>query len=339
MAAYCNTTLQGDKCTDSRCPYRHDILGCEPCGCSLPAPLLKQHQKGKEHLRNVASSRHTKSGTPQQPPSAQSQPSSSGRLFTPPADTPPISGDNTSSPTNADPRATVSDEGGLDFVAEGTGAAENILFPTISHVISVEKTEASSSLSVRSITLTPSPSSWCECFDHFIQNFTHASHCSFVAALLGKTMLVLQNLPRKVLVTFKAPHAGTFHASLKITFSDKRRPNDQEFTVTRELRGRAILPIRSTGSGRPPNAGKDDKIVGEERAGITVSHDFDLEFSVERSSPDEPFAQQTKELVITKSTIKPLVSFKTARVCSSDDIVARCVHVWLGWVTSYFLGT
>jgi hypothetical protein len=139
--------------------------------------------------------------------------------------------------------------------------------------------------------------------------------------------MVLQSLPRKVLVAFTAPHAGTFHASLRITFSDTMRPNDQEFTVVRELRGRAILPIRPTGSGRPPNAGKDDKIGSEERAGITVSHDFDLEFSVERLSSDEPFAQQTKELVITKSTIKPLVSFKTARVCSSEDIVARCVHV------------
>jgi hypothetical protein len=338
MAAYCITTLQGDKCTDSRCPYRHDILDCEPCRCSLPAPLLKQHQKGKGHLRNVASNRHTKPGTPQQPSPAPSQSSSSRSLFTPPADTPPISGDETPPPTNADPRATVSDEGGLDFVAEGTGTAENISFPTISHVISVEKTEVSSSLYVRSIILTPSPSPWCECFDHLIQNFTHASHRSFVAALLGKTMLVLQNLPRKVLVTFKAPHTGTFHASLKITFSDTRRPNDQEFTVTRELRGRAILPIRPTSSGRPPNAGKDDKIGGEERAGITVSHDFDLEFSVERSSLDEPFAQQTKELVITKSTIKPLVSFKNARVCSLDDIIARCVHVWLGSI-SYFIGT
>lgn len=51
-------------------------------------------------------------------------------------------------------------------------------------------------------------------------------------------MLIQQNLRRKVLVTSKAPHVGTFHAALKITFSDKTRPNDQELPIVRELRGR-----------------------------------------------------------------------------------------------------
>ena len=67
------------------------------------------------------------------------------------------------------------------------------------------------------------------------------SYRSFVAALLGKTVVVWQNSPRKVLVTFKPPHPGTFHAVLRITFSDKSRPNDQEFVVERELHGRAVL--------------------------------------------------------------------------------------------------
>jgi hypothetical protein len=58
-----------------------------------------------------------------------------------------------------------------------------------------------------------------------------------------------------------------------------------------------------------------------EGTGITVSHDFGLEFSVECPSSDEPFATQTKELIITKSSETPLVSFITAMVRSPDDSV------------------
>jgi hypothetical protein len=161
--------------------------------------------------------------------------------------------------------------------------------------------------------------------------------CSFTACLLGKTVLVQKNSRRKVLVTFKAPHAGAFHAALKITFSDKTRPNDQEFTIVRELRGRAIPP-GGPASGGTPNTGEEGKIESE-GTGIVVSHDFNLEFSVERASPEEPFAQQTKELVITKSTLNPSVFFKTARVCSPDDSVARCVYTCLRRIVTHFLGT
>jgi len=160
MAAYCTTALQGDECTDSRCPYRHDVLRCEPCGRSLPASSLQQHQKGKEHLRNVASNRPTKPGTPQRPP----PPQPSNRQFTPREnDTSPLSEVNTSI-TDVDPRVTVSGGGVLDFVAEGTGTEENPSFPAINHTILLEKTKVLSSLSVQSMALTPSPSPWCEWF-------------------------------------------------------------------------------------------------------------------------------------------------------------------------------
>ena len=139
-------------------------------------------------------------------------------------------------------------------------------------------------------------------------------------------------------MTFKAPHAGTFHAALKITFSDKSRPNDQEFTVVRELRGCAILAGGPTSSGGTPNTVGEDTTESK-GTGIAVSHDSDLEFSVERSSPDEPFAQQTKELVITKSTVIPSVFFKAARVCSPDDFVARCVHTCPRRIVSHILDT
>jgi hypothetical protein len=58
-----------------------------------------------------------------------------------------------------------------------------------------------------------------------------------------------------------------------------------------------------------------------EGTGITVSHDFGLEFSVERPWSGEPFATQTKELIITKSFKFPWVTFIAAEVHSPDDSV------------------
>jgi hypothetical protein len=124
-------------------------------------------------------------------------------------------------------------------------------------------------------------------------------------------------------VSFKAPRAGTFQGALKITFKDPR--SDEEFTVTRELRGRAILadaPASSGESGEPSNMAGDDT-TNSERAGITVSHDLGLDFSLECSRLNGLIAMQTRELIIIKNSAIPLVSLKAARVCSSDDYVAR----------------
>jgi hypothetical protein len=165
----------GGECTDSRCPYRHDILRCEPCGRSLPAPLLKRHQKGKDHLRNVASNPPTNPGTPRPHPPAQ--PSSSNHpQFTLRADAPesPISRDDSGTfTTNANPRLSVSGgEGVHDFVTEGTGTIANPTFPPINQTILVENTSSSSNLSVQSMKLVPSPSPWCESFGDRIQFLT-----------------------------------------------------------------------------------------------------------------------------------------------------------------------
>ena len=129
--------------------------------------------------------------------------------------------------------------------------------------------------------------------------------------------MLQQNLQREVLVTFKPPHAGAFHTILKMTFSDGMRLNDQEFSVTRELRGRAILSGRGAGGVGPSNAVDRDTTM-EEGAGITVSHEFGLQFSIERSQFDELFVPQTEGLVITKSSADPLISFKTARIISPE---------------------
>jgi len=60
----------------------------------------------------------------------------------------------------------------------------------------------------------------------------------------------------------------------------------------------------------------DDVLAGSEGTGITVSHDFGLEFVAEATT-------QTRELVIKKSSIKPPVTFKAARVSSPDDSVTE----------------
>lgn len=172
--AYCSTTLMGAKCTDSRCQYRHDVLRCEPCGCSFPAPLLKQHQSGKQHLSNVtAIGSSTNPGTPQYSPS----PSASLSLQSAPLQTtsPPSWGNTSAIVQVEDPRVILSAKSGLDFIAReiATAACRDTSFPVVSHNISIKKGTIPSSLSVKSMTLasSPSPSSeqsllvgqWCEC--------------------------------------------------------------------------------------------------------------------------------------------------------------------------------
>jgi hypothetical protein len=152
---------------------------------------------------------------------------------------------------------------------------------------------------------------------------------SFVARLLGKTFNVRKSSPQKIEVSFKAPRAGTFQGTLRITFRDETQSGD-EFTVIRELRGRAILPSAAS-SPKPSN--KDGMEC--ERAGIRVSHDL-VEFSVERSRSDEPFDKLTKELVITKPSPIPLVSFKEARVTSVDESMARWVYITLRQLEFHF---
>ena len=164
---------------------------------------------------------------------------------------------------------------------------------------------------------------------------------SFVARLLGKTLEVRKSSVRKIEVSFKAPRVGDFQGALWITFKDKMR-SDEEITMTRELRGRAVLADGPARNGDPSNMAKEGPKETEHagvpfsldlpaeasalpdlRAGVLVSHDLGLEFSVERSHLDEPFAMQSRELVITKTSVIPLVSLIAARVRSRDNSVDR----------------
>jgi hypothetical protein len=159
MVAYCATTLQGATCVNSRCPYKHDVFHCEPCGRSFPASLLVQHQSAQLHLRNVTAKGSPVPNTPRSPPLSQSP--FSDLLSAPLANAYRPSERNTPAP-DVDPRVTVSDEGGLDFVVDGTGSADSPSFRSISHSIVIAKTDVESSLTVHSMKLTPSPNPWCE---------------------------------------------------------------------------------------------------------------------------------------------------------------------------------
>ena len=143
---------------------------------------------------------------------------------------------------------------------------------------------------------------------------------SFTASLIGELSTLQKNRAREVIVTFQPSRVGTFHAVLRIAFSDKGRASDRGFTVTRELRGHASLPDRPAINGDGPH---DQDMEDGEGTGISVSHDFGLEFSTERPSPDEPFTTQAKELIITKSSKTPLVTFTAATVCFPDDSVTE----------------
>lgn len=70
-----------------------------------------------------------------------------------------------------------------------------------------------------------------------------------------------------------------------------------------------------------PNTEGD--MAGSEGTGITVSHDFGLEFSPESTQSDASSTTHTKELIITKYSPTPRVTFKGSKVCSPDDSVTE----------------
>jgi hypothetical protein len=126
-------------------PFTMVTFFCELCNCFFPPTgySLNQHQSGRRHLRNVASSGLLLFDTPQQSP--LSWPES-------PNTSPPSDGD---APTpTADPRVTVSDEGGLEFLVVGTGDPNPSFFPS-SHTVLITKTEVKSKIFVKRCDLVP----------------------------------------------------------------------------------------------------------------------------------------------------------------------------------------
>ena len=161
-AAYCTTIMQGDTCTNHQCLYRHDVLRCEPCGRSFPASLLSQHQSGSSHLQNIAANGTTNPST--SPHSLSSQQAAPNPQPTPLKNASPQSGgDLPTLVTGPLRRVMVSHEDGLDFEVVGTGTPANPSFHSIiSHSILIEGINVWCRLTVQSMTLSPSPSPWCE---------------------------------------------------------------------------------------------------------------------------------------------------------------------------------
>jgi hypothetical protein len=133
-------------------------LYCEHCNCFFPPHLLDQHQNGRRHLSNVASNSLPNFDTPQEPPPPR--PGSSNAQLAPLPNTLPPSGSNTPTPA-AEPRVTVSDEGGLDFLVVGTGDPKPS-FSLSSHTVLITKTEVKSKIFVKSWDLAPLSNSQCE---------------------------------------------------------------------------------------------------------------------------------------------------------------------------------
>jgi hypothetical protein len=150
---HCITALRGGICRDSNCPMRHDVSRCEICDCTFPPASDLEHQSGRQHLRNLAST-----GPRQSPPSQMT----SNIWSAPPANTiSPQAGANIST-CDTDPRVNVSGEDGLDFFVEGSGTSANPSFSFTNRNIIIEKTNLSSCLILQSIALTPPRGSWCE---------------------------------------------------------------------------------------------------------------------------------------------------------------------------------
>lgn len=316
------------------------MVVCKPCGCNVPASLLAEHNRGWKHLQNVIAndSESTDPSTLQKPPSSfqDSQPVS--LQTTSPAISAPTS--------TSDSRVAISHEGGLDFVVEGTEVARRISFPPVDLAILIKKTEVVSSLSISAVQLFISPGtpkSWCSLYLQAQFENSHVLSDSF--KVFVSKGIVWQIKPRRILMSFRAPYAGTFRASLRIAFSDNTRPNAQEFTVSRELCGRATLPSRRIASVHPqkvfPRSNRmndhadlsteeADPFLDSQGTGISVSNEDGVKFSiVKRDGLTGSFNTSSSSVTITHAKDSPAVTFVGARIKSREGGDSR-------WVTAHY---
>lgn len=142
-------------------------MRCDACDCFFPVGSLRQHQSGKQHLQNVAPNGHPVPRAPRQPSPSPSHSAWSNLQSPPPqATSPPSVGHPPVRAAN--PRVTVSHEGGLDFFVEGTGSATHPAFSSINHTLLIDIPGVRSALSVESVTLSPPSGSWYETFGDFL---------------------------------------------------------------------------------------------------------------------------------------------------------------------------
>ncbi|KAI9462823.1 hypothetical protein BJY52DRAFT_1415043 [Lactarius psammicola] len=295
----------------------------EPATCRppyRPPNLLTQHNKGKKHLRNAAAIGIPNPVLPHQPP----LPLSNLPNFRPVSlSNAPSRATGVPTPITSDPRVTVSHEAGLDFVVEGTEVAGQPSFPPVEHTILIEKTQVLSSLSVPRLRLVP----------------TGTPASCFTVSLSGETPVVRQKKPRRILVSFQAPHAGTFRMSLEIVFSDNTRPSSKEFVMLRELRGPRYPPGRHVGSAHPRKSfprsnlvddhatlstGEEDGFRDNQGTGISVSDEDGVDFGVVgRNGLNGPFDTSSSSVTINHAKGFPAVTFVEARIRPRDGSGSR----------------
>ncbi|KAH9041514.1 hypothetical protein EDB83DRAFT_1627723 [Lactarius deliciosus] len=303
------------------------VAYCKHCSCYF-SNLLAEHNTGKKHLRhvNVATTGILNPVTPHRPPPSPSNLPNSRPISLPSAPLPTIS-----VPTSitSDPRVTVSHDNGIDFVIEGTKEAGRPSFSPVKYTILIEKTQVLSSLTVSGLILVRPTETPASCF---------------TLSWSGETSAVRRKKPRRVLVSFQAPYAGTFRMSLQIVFSDNTKPSSKEFVILRELRGRATLLGRHVGGACPrmsfprsslvdydaaisteeEDASLDSESLDSQDTGVSVSDEDEVDFGiVGRNGLNGPFDTSSSSATINDAEGFPDVTFVEGRIRSWDDSGSR----------------
>jgi hypothetical protein len=127
--------------------------------------------------------------------------------------------------------------------------------------------------------------------------------------------------------------------SLRIIFNDNHRPSGKEFTVSRELRGRATLPGNRTGSAHPqesfsrgnwvdghaaPTTEEEDVLPDNEGTGISVSDKDGVDLGiVKRNGLNGPFETSSSSISISHARTFPAVAFVEAKIKSWEGRDSR----------------
>ena len=146
--------------------------------------------------------------------------------------------------------------------------------------------------------------------------------------------MVRQNQPSEVLVSFQAPHAGTFRMSLRIVFNDNSRRNGREFVILRELRGRATISGRHIGTAFPRESfpkrnivddqavlstEEEDAVLDNWGGGIFVSDEGGVDFGIiGRNDLDGLFNTSSHSVTISNARGSPTVTFVEAGIRSQE---------------------
>lgn len=145
--------------------------------------------------------------------------------------------------------------------------------------------------------------------------------------------------PRRIMVSFQAPHTGTFRITLHLVFNDNARPSGKEFVILRELRGRASLPVGRSGSAHSPgpfprsNRADDHPTISPEEVdvlpdsqgtGISISDADGVDFGiVKRNVLNGPFEPSSFSVTISHTKGLPAVNFVEARIRSWEGSDSR----------------